>query len=311
MDTIIKPIFNEFARAIIWEYSIKATPEELYAKWNQTIKSITVGTLFSKTLDETHSGEDIHTEEEIENPAEQSKAKPAKKVQETKDIVENTIKCPYSASRGSNAGKKCEKTAAKGSLMCSTHKKHADKYPSEDEVQGEDSQVAPPQKEKPVITKGCDYVFTRGANKNSRCGSAQVKDTCFCSKHQKETEKPAKKDALPKPKPVSEEKIVFSRDEQHFVMRGPRPLVCKSASEKIIIGKKVGGVIIPLDEEDIEFCVNMKLKHDSPAKKTLEELLDEVQGVNHPEEVSDEENDVEDDVEGGVMEEEEILEEED
>jgi hypothetical protein len=313
MNTIVKAIFNEFAVAIAEKYSIEATPAELYVIWKQTIKSMTVTTSFAKPGSETESEDEVVAKKVEDKPVK----KPAKK---TVELEEQKASCPFAASRGPNMGKKCGKPAAKDTHMCSTHKKYADKYPEEEDqsntVEEEKAKPSAVEEAKPTaaedkpkaVSKGCDYVFSRGANKNKRCGGAQIKDSDFCSKHQKEADKPAKKDVIPKAKPVAEEKVIFANDGTHFVMRGARPLVCKSASEKIMIGKKMNGEIVPLDQEDIAFCKKLNLKYEEPAsKKTLEELLDEVQGISQDDENADTEDVSEDDVEDEV--EEELLEE--
>lgn len=322
MNSIVKAIFNEFASSLIEKYNIDVTPGELYVMWRQTIKSMTVSTSFNKPEAETASEDEAKIEkvpEEKKEVAKKSKAPaaPAKA-------------CPYKPSKGANAGNECGKNAAKDSIMCSAHKKYADKYEKVDSDEEEEAAAKlkakltkkADEKEpelKPVSksdAKGCSYVFSRGSKKDQRCGAAQVKETDFCSKHQKSpVEKGGKSAPVPKAKAAEKasvtdkaaEKLVCVNDGTHFVMRGPRPLVCKSPSEKVMIGKKIDGVVLPLDDDDIEYCKSMKFRYEVAAKKTLEDLLDEVQGVDD-EKVEEDEDIVEDEVE--EEEEEELLEDE-
>ena len=154
--------------------------------------------------------------------------------------------------------------------------------------------------EKTDAPLGCSYVFTRGNNLGKRCGTGQVVGTEFCSKHQdKAVKKTEKKDAVPKPKATAESKPknVFVADASgRLVMKGDLPLVCKSAQEKLIIGKIEDDEIVPLTEEDKKVCDERNLKYEVSSKKkidkALEDVLDEVMGEE--EELEEDHEDPED-----------------
>lgn len=312
MNSLLKAIFNQFAETVIAKYEIEATPTEMYAIWKQTIQSLTISVV--KPGDETSS------EDEAAKVTKTEKAAPAKKAAKATAATSEAT-CPYKAKKGASAGVPCGKGVARDSIMCSSHKKYAGEY--EKVVDSEDEKPAEEVKPKEVKAKddkpkakaeekGCAYVFTRGANPGKRCGSGQVSGTDFCSKHQSAaTKKPeAKKDAVPKPKATTESKPknVFVADASgRLVMKGDHPLVCKSAQEKLIIGKIEDDEIVPLTEEDQKFCDERNLKYEVSSKKkidkALEDVLDEVTGGKDEE---DEEEELDD---PDYEEEEELLEE--
>jgi hypothetical protein len=258
----------------------------MYAMWKQTIRSLSISVV--KSGDETSS----------EDEAVKAKPVKAKKEEKPRDKTEDkpteaSINCPYKAKKGANAGVPCGKGVAKDSIMCSSHKKYAGEYEKVVDSDEEKPDVKPPAKKvtadaqpKADAPLGCSYVFTRGNNLGKRCGTGQVAGTEFCSKHQdKAAKKTEKKDAVPKPKATAESKPknVFVADASgRLVMKGDLPLVCKSAQEKLIIGKIEDDEIVPLTEEDKKVCDERNLKYEVSSKKkidkALEDVLDEVMG---------------------------------
>jgi hypothetical protein len=283
MNSLLKAIFNQFAESVIAKYEIDTTTDEMYVMWKQTIRSISISVV--------KSGDETSSEDEA------AKAKPvkakAKKEEKPRDKpTEAPILCPYKAKKGANAGVPCGKGVAKDSIMCSSHKKYAGEYEKVVDSDEEKPDVKPPAKKasdsqpKADAPLGCSYVFTRGNNLGKRCGTGQVSGTEFCSKHQdKAAKKIEKKDAVPKPKATadSKPKNVFVADASgRLVMKGDLPLVCKSAQEKLIIGKIEDDEIVPLTEEDKKVCDERNLKYEVSSKKNidkaLEDVLDEVMG---------------------------------
>lgn len=312
MNSLLKAIFNQFAETVIAKYEIDTTTDEMYAMWKQTIRSISISVV--KSGDETSSEDEAVKVE---------KAKPVKaKAKKEEKMEEALIHCPYKAKKGANAGVPCGKGVAKDSIMCSSHKKYAGEYEKVVDSDEEKADVNPTAKKVTADSKpkadaplGCSYVFTRGNNLGKRCGTGQVAGTEFCSKHQdKAAKKTEKKDAVPKPKATAESKPknVFVADASgRLVMKGDLPLVCKSAQEKLIIGKIEDDEIVPLTEEDKKVCDERNLKYEVSSKKkidkALEDVLDEVMGEEEelvedpedpdyePEEVDNEEELLEED----------------
>jgi hypothetical protein len=279
MNSLLKAIFNQFAETVIAKYEIDTTTDEMYAMWKQTIRSLSISVV--------KSGDETSSEDEA------VKVKPKAKKEEKAQPTEAQILCPYKAKKGANAGVPCGKGVAKDSIMCSSHKKYAGEYEKVVDSDEEKPDVKPPAKKvtcdaqpKADAPLGCSYVFTRGNNLGKRCGTGQVAGTEFCSKHQdKAAKKTEKKDAVPKPKTTAESKPknVFVADASgRLVMKGDLPLVCKSAQEKLIIGKIEDDEIVPLTEEDKKVCDERNLKYEVSSKKkidkALEDVLDEVMG---------------------------------
>jgi len=290
MNSLLKAIFNQFAESVIAKYEIDTTTDEMYAMWKQTIRSLSISVV--KSGDETSSEDEAVKVEKAKPVKAKAKAKKEEKPQEDKP-TEASINCPYKAKKGANAGVPCGKGVAKDSIMCSSHKKYAGEYEKVVDSDEEKPDVKPPAKKvtadaqpKADAPLGCSYVFTRGNNLGKRCGTGQVAGTEFCSKHQdKAAKKTEKKDAVPKPKATAESKPknVFVADASgRLVMKGDLPLVCKSAQEKLIIGKIEDDEIVPLTEEDKKVCDERNLKYEVSSKKkidkALEDVLDEVMG---------------------------------
>jgi hypothetical protein len=304
MNSLLKAIFNEFAAKIIAKYEIDATPEAIYAEYKETVRSLT----FSIVKKEAETG----SEDETAPAKAKAQAKP-KAAAKSKAAVASEKTCPYKAKKGANAGVVCGKGAAKDSIMCSSHKKYAGDY---EKVVDSDQEEEMAQQLKSKLTvnlkatqetkseaKGCCYVFSRGERNGQRCGVGQVVGTDYCSKHTDKSKVKPKTEIVPKPKATTEK--FFVRDASgRFVMKGDRPLVCKSATDKIIVGKLEDDAIVALDEDDITYCEENKLKYESAGKKNIEKALEDVL-----DEVTGKDEDIEEDDGDEDVLEEEILEE--
>ncbi len=315
MHAITKLIFNEFAASIIDKFEIKTTTEELYGMWREKVKAIKVTVSFNDGPVKSIPTKEI--EEDGDEPAvevaktkkTETKAAPLSK---EKKKSPSTTTCPYKSVRGENKGQVCGKNSTKDSIMCSSHKKHADKYckVSSDEESADEAPVAPSNTQK----KTCTYVLTRGDKKGSACGAGATPGTEYCSKHSDKKEKKA--DAVPKAKgsePTADgapAKIMAAKDANgRLVLKGDRKLVIKSTSEMVMIGKVVGDKTVPLSDDDIEFCKKSRLRYEvALSKKNIEDVIDEITGAAD----DDEDEDVEHDDEiVGEDDEEELLEEDD
>ena len=316
MHAITKLIFNEFAASIIDKFEIKTTTEELYGMWREKVKAIKVTVSFNDGPVKSIPAKDI--EEDSDEPEVEvantkkavTKAAPAAK-EEKKKSPPSTTTCPYKSVRGESKGQVCGKNSTKDSIMCSSHKKHADKYgkASSDEESADEAPAAPSKNQK----KNCTYILTRGDKKGSACGAGATPGTEYCSKHSDKKEKKA--EVVPKAKgsePTAESaptKMMAAKDASgRLILKGDRKLVIKSASEMVIIGKVVGDKTVPLSDDDVEFCKKSRLRFEvALSKKNIEDVIDEITGVGDDEEDEDVEHDDEIVDEG----EEELLEEDD
>jgi hypothetical protein len=316
MHAITKLIFNEFAASIIDKFELKTTTEELYGMWREKVKAIKVTVSFNDEPVKSIPAKDI--EEDGDEPAvevaktKKTETKAAPLSKEEKKKSPSTTTCPYKSVRGENKGQVCGKNSTKDSIMCSSHKKHADKYckVSSDEESADEAPAAPSNTQK----KTCTYVLTRGDKKGSACGAGATPGTEYCSKHSDKKEKKA--DAVPKAKgsepsaDAAPAKIMAAKDTSgRLVLKGDRKLVIKSTSEMVMIGKVVGDKTVPLSDEDIEFCKKSRLRYEvALSKKNIEDVIDEITGAADDQEDEDVEHD---DEIVGEDDEEELLEEDD
>lgn len=315
MHAITKLIFNEFAASIIDKFEIKTTTEELYGMWREKVKAIKVTVSFNDGPVKSIPTKDIE-EDADESAVEVAKTKKAEtkaaplSKEEKKKSPPSTTTCPYKSVRGENKGQVCGKNSTKDSIMCSSHKKHADKYckVSSDEESADEAPAASSKTQK----KTCTYVLTRGDKKGCACGAGASPGTEYCSKHSDKKEKKA--EVVPKGKgsePTADSaptKMMAAKDASgRLILKGDRKLVIKSASEMVIIGKVVGDKTVPLSDEDIEFCKKSRLRYEvALSKKNIEDVIDEITGA-----ADEEDEDVEHDDEIVDEGEEELLEEDD
>ena len=250
---IIKMLFNEFATTIIAKFEMETTQEELYAIWHEKKKLVKYTVTFdNKPIVDTVEPESDVAEVEVAIPK-----KVVAKVAVKKSPKSTT--CPYKTVRGPNRDSVCGKNTTKDSIMCSAHKKHADKYvkPSDDESDQEEV----PATKKEVEKKKKAVPKSKGVEPSSVVAPTKIS---------------AKKD-----------------DKGRLVLNGDYPLHVKSASELIMIGKIVNDKSVPLSQDDIEFCKSKRLKFETTiSKKSIEDVIDEVTGVeNDNDEESEKETD--------------------
>lgn len=305
---IVKLVFNEFCATLVEKFKIDATSEELYTIWREKVNSMKITVAFNNG-----SVVNIPTKEaENESDVEVVKAKKAAKPAEKKSAEKKTggATCPYKSIRGDNKGQVCGKNTTKDCIMCSAHKKHADKYAK---VCSDSEDDAPAAVAPQVAKKTCAYKLSRGDRKGEICGASCLAGTEFCSKHSDKKEK--KSETLPKPKgaePAADKapaKITAAKDASgRFVIKGDRNLVIKSRNEMLIIGKVVNDKTVPLSDDDIEFCKKNRLRYEeSLSKKNIEDVIDEITGGAADEEEEDVEH--QDEIMEDEEEEEELLEE--
>ena len=307
-SSIVMIVFNEFAATIIEKFEMKTTPEALYKIWHEKVKQMKITVEFNDKPAVSVVSDSDEPEVEVvkvkKAPAKESKEKPvvAKK--------SSSATCPYKSVRGDNKGQVCGKNVTKDCNMCSAHKKHADKYikPSDDESEDE------PAVAQVAATKGkksCTYTLSRGDRRGQPCGSGVVVGTEYCAKHSDKKEKKA--ETVPKAKGAepsadsAPEQISAKKDASGRIVLRELPLVLKSATERVVIGKVVDDKTVPLNAQDIEFCKTKRLRFEATlSKKSIEDVIDEITTAGEDEDEEDVEHDDE-----LVENEEELLEEED
>jgi hypothetical protein len=306
-SSIIKLLFNEFAIEIIGKFEMETTPEELYGIWREKVKRMKITVAFNNSPTTVVKEVENDPEEPVAEIVETKKAAVVKekKVAVAKKSVSAT--CPYKSVRAPNKGQVCGKNVTKDCIMCSAHKKHADKYvkPSSDEESSDDTPA--PAK------KNCTYILSRGDRRDNPCGSVSVLGTEFCTKHSDKKEK--KVDSVPKAKGAeptanaAPEKIAAGKDAAgRLVLKGDHKLILKSATERVVIGKVVNDKTVPLNDGDIEFCKSKRLRFEATlSKKSIEDVIDEITTAGEEDE-DEEEVEHDDEI---VKADEELLEEED
>ena len=163
---------------------------------------------------------------------------------------------------------------------------------------------------------GCVYLFVRGKNSGSQCGSKTTNGD-YCAKHKdKENVNQKSKKTLPKPKSISSnvksaptspslpKKISKVIRENKDIKRFWHPetqLVFKSRDERVVIGRLKDDVICDLDEDDVKLCESYGFKmEEKKVESSKDSDIDDVLNKIMEEDVNDDEE-----------EEEEYLEEED
>ena len=138
---------------------------------------------------------------------------------------------------------------------------------------------------------GCPYLFTKGKNEGSTCGSKPKDGGEYCSRHQKfegvgQTEKKkipeAKKSIVSQEKkkesPVSKTKpqIVIRLNKEIGKYWNPETtLVFKSKDERIVIGSFKDDKINSLTDDDIEACEKYGFKYEKEEEKKVEKEKEE------------------------------------
>ena len=284
MNSIVKLVFNEFATQVISKFDLDTTPEALYEIWRANVKAMKISVSFGSGKSVVASEEETEDQEAVVVKTQEPSA-PVKKSQ--------SKTCPYRSVRGDTKGTVCGKNSTKDCIMCSAHKKHADKYlrVSADE---ESPDEAPAVSQKKTCT--CTYILTRGDRNGNACGNKTTAGE-FCAKHSDAKEK--KTSAVPKGKgsePVANSqpiKLAAKRDSAgRVVLKGENALVIKSVLEPIVLGKVVNDKMSPLNADDLEFCKKNRLGVDpSLSKKSIEEVIETITGGEDDEEDEEEDGD--------------------
>lgn len=120
---------------------------------------------------------------------------------------------------------------------------------------------------------GCPYKFTKGVREGQVCGSNSSSGT-YCSKHKKyENEEPKKKNVAPKvgvkskkeseTKEPSPKTLEFSKHKTlPYIWNELTGLILKSKTEKVIIGKIIDNIPLPMEDIDIDLCKSRKFNFD-------------------------------------------------
>lgn len=135
---------------------------------------------------------------------------------------------------------------------------------------------------------GCPYIMTKGAKKDTMCGTKPKDGSTYCSLHKDKADKvPKEKKILPEPlktskasslngttlKNSSEEKIVL-RKHPNFPGKFYHPtsnMVFHSAENKVVIGRLEDGKIRKLTDEDIETCKKWRFAIEGPPNTDRDE----------------------------------------
>ena len=169
--------------------------------------------------------------------------------------------------------------------------------------------------EKKTSEGGCVYLFTRGKNSGSKCGS-KIKSGEYCSKHEKfENSTPKSKKSLPKPKSVSSTKSTTSSPAPkkiNKVLRENKTIgkfwheetqaVFKSKDERVVIGRLKDGKICDLNEEDTKLIESygFKIEEKKPVVKEKtndSDIEDVLNKIMKDDEECDEEEELDEDYE--------------
>lgn len=132
---------------------------------------------------------------------------------------------------------------------------------------------------------GCPYIMTKGAKKDTMCGTKPKDGSTYCSLHKDKADKVQKeKKILPEPLKTSkagslkssEEKIVL-RKHPDFPGKFYHPtsnMIFHSAENKVVIGRLEDGKIRKLTDEDIETCKKWRFAIEGPPNVEKEKKKD-------------------------------------
>lgn len=329
MDKLMNQIVEKFASRVS---EISSVPfDEVMSIWNQIISSIKIE-FDQEQSQEQSSSSKPQTESSSEAPAKEkksSKSKAQSKASKEKEPAAEDKKCCYKAKKGKTAGVECGKKVT-GKNMCSAHKKYendiVDEVPT-DEVPAEEvpAEEVPAKTQTQEETK-CQYLFTKGANKNKTC-DLKTKNEKFCAKHSKSSETiPTKEMKVPKRAEAQTIPTVLELKKDKNINRlvnRQTGLIFKSETEsKVIVGILRNGILAEItdaDKENVKQFVekfNLSYEKDNDLselkKKEIEDILEEMIEEEDAEEAdADAEVDAEVDLEDpDYMPDEEELEEE-
>jgi hypothetical protein len=335
MDKLMNQIVEKFASRVS---EISSVPvDEVMSIWNQVISSIKI-----EFDQEQSSSSKPQTEASNEAPAKEKKSSKSKATsnatskasKEKEPAAGEDKKCCYKAKKGKTAGVECGKKVT-GKNMCSAHKKYendiVDEVPT-DEVPAEEVPADEvPAEEVPAKTQTqeetkCQYLFTKGANKNKTC-DMKTKNEKFCAKHSKSSETiPTKEMKVPKRAEAQTIPTVLELKKDKNINRlvnRQTGLIFKSETEsKVIVGILRNGILAEITDADKvnvkQFVEKFNLSYEKDnalselKKKEIEDILEEMIEEEDAEEAdADAEVDAEVDLEDpDYMPDEEELEEE-
>ena len=140
------------------------------------------------------------------------------------------------------------------------------------------AKISSPKKKVEISSDECPYTFTRGDNKDTKCGSKTKSGCIYCSRHKKfeeigQPEKETKKmpqsktisgKAAPKktspPKKQIDKTLRLNKEIDKF-WHPESELIFKSKDERIVIGSYKDGKINKLTNDDIMMCEQYGFKY--------------------------------------------------
>ena len=156
------------------------------------------------------------------------------------------------------------------------------------------AKISSPKKKVEISSDECPYTFTRGDNKDTKCGSKTKSGCIYCSRHKKfeeigQPEKETKKmpqsktisgKAAPKktspPKKQIDKTLRLNKEIDKF-WHPESELIFKSKDERIVIGSYKDGKINKLTNDDIMMCEQYGFKY--LMKDEEDEEVEEVEEV--------------------------------
>lgn len=131
---------------------------------------------------------------------------------------------------------------------------------------------------------GCPYLFTKGAKEGEICNSKPKSGATYCSRHKNyEGIEPKQKKVLPTSKKsvmttVKNKKIPVNTVNNvlrinkviNKLWHAETGLVFKSAKDRVVFGKCVNNVLLPLTADDIELCIACSFKYDDSKTDNFE-----------------------------------------
>ena len=322
MDKLMNQIVEKFATRLS---EVSSVPfDEIMSIWEQVVSSIKIE----------------FNQEQSSKPKEKESSKPKEKLDEDK-------KCCYKAKKGKTAGVECGKKVT-GKNMCSAHKKYESDIVDEEafrfhpstnpdqqtheETHEVDKTHTPEETREAHKTveeeTTCQYMFTKGANKNKTCG-LKTKNDKFCSKHATKSssnDNTVNKDKVPKRiEPQNIPKVLELKKDKvlNRLVNRHTGLIFKSETEKkVIVGILKNGIMSEVTDSDKEnakeFVEKFNLSYEKDTlselkKKDVEDILEQMieeEEAPAPEEDAEEEDVEEEDAEEDTVDDPDYLPEE-
>ena len=245
MDNLCNKYIVEFSQRLISAFSIDAPVGKLVEMWAAVVADGRVSVAFpnSVTFPNSVAGPDI-----------------------------KKASCPKLLASGANKGTACGKKCAGDSPFCA---KHGGNQSTGEKI---DANIT------------CSYLMVSGAKKGMACGKKCPEDSDLCSVHKAKgkpnaSAPPTKSGEPAKSGEPTTYKVTFKQRESGLLAAiNATPsgsiFVFNNTKDRLISGKLgPDDRVIPLDEDDVDFCRenNLKMVSVISSKLAIEEILDEIQ----------------------------------